>query len=78
MASWHRGGYNPGEATAISNGLIAKTTAIQSQLLTIRAIFLIGVIITAAALVMLVIFAVINKVKAARHSVATSPGMEKR
>lgn len=61
-------GYTPGEATAISNMLIAKTTGIQSQLLTIRAIFLTAAIITATAFATLLIFAVLNKIKTARDA----------
>ncbi|NII29384.1 MFS transporter [Pseudoflavitalea sp. X16] len=67
-------GFTPGEATGISNMLIAKTLGIQSQLLTIRAIFLMGAIITATAFVILIIFAVINKIKAARASSPTLSG----
>lgn len=61
-------GYTPGEAAAISNMLIAKSTGIQSQLLTIRAIFLIAAIMMAAAFFILILFAVINKIKAARNN----------
>lgn len=59
-------GYTTGEATGISNMLIAKSTGIQSQLLTVRAVFLIAAIVTAAAIVMLIVFAVVNKIKTAR------------
>lgn len=69
-------GFTPEGATGISNMLIAKSTGIQSQLLTIRTIFLIGTIITATALAVLLIFAVINKIKAARNTVAVSPGVQ--
>jgi MFS transporter, DHA2 family, multidrug resistance protein len=61
-------GYGAGEATGISNALIAKSTGIQSQLLTIRAIFYIAAIVTAAACTLLIFFAVINKIKAERES----------
>lgn len=67
-------GFTPGEASGISNMLIAKTTGIQSQLLTIRTIFLISAIITAIALAILIIFAVINKIKAVRASSPTLAG----
>ncbi|HEX6428537.1 MAG TPA: MFS transporter [Niastella sp.] len=59
-------GYTPGEATGISNMLIARSSGIQSQLLTIRAIFLIAAIVMAIVLAILLFFAVINKIKAAR------------
>jgi len=59
-------GATPGAAASISNMLIAKSTGIQSQLLTIRAIFLLGAVLMAIAFVVLIVFAVINKVKAAR------------
>jgi DHA2 family multidrug resistance protein len=59
-------GYTPGEAAGISNILIAKSTGIQSQLLTFRAIFLIAAVLMAVIFVILILFAVINKIKAAR------------
>ncbi|WP_052273149.1 MFS transporter [Flavihumibacter solisilvae] len=59
-------GFATGEATAISNQLIAKSSAVQSQLLTIRAIFFIGAVVAAILLVVLLLFAVVNKIKAAR------------
>ncbi len=65
-------GYTAGEATGITNALIAKSTGIQSQLLTIRAIFYIGAIVTAAAFVLLIIFAVVNKIKAGRTRVVAT------
>jgi DHA2 family multidrug resistance protein len=49
--------------------LIAKSTGIQSQLLTIRAIFLIAAILMAVTFIILVLFAVINRIKAARDKV---------
>ncbi|MRG44093.1 hypothetical protein GFS24_03160 [Chitinophaga sp. SYP-B3965] len=61
-------GYTSGEATGISNMLIAKSTGVQSELLTIRAIFLIAAIAMAVAFFILILFAVINKIKAARNS----------
>ncbi len=61
-------GYTTGDATGISNMLIAKSSGIQSQLLTIRAIFLIAAILMAIVFVILIIFAVINKIKAARDN----------
>ncbi|MBO9198672.1 MULTISPECIES: MFS transporter [Niastella] len=59
-------GYTPGEAAGISNMLLAKSLSIQSQLLTLRAIFLIGAIVMALVFAILLTFAVVNKVKAAR------------
>lgn len=59
-------GAAPGAAAGISNMLIAKSTGIQSQLLTIRAIFLLGAVLMAIAFIVLIVFAVINKIKAAR------------
>lgn len=59
-------GSAPGAAAGISNMLIAKSTGIQSQLLTIRAIFLLAAILMAVAFFVLVCFAVINKIKAVR------------
>ena len=64
-------GYNPLDATGISNMLIAKSAGVQSQLLTIRAIFLIGAILMAIVFVILVLFAIINKVKATRDKSIT-------
>ena len=65
-------GYNVQEATGISNMMIAKSSAIQSQLLTLRAIFLIAAIITASIFTILVLFAVINKIKASNQRIANS------
>ena len=56
-------GYTPAEAAGISNMLIAKSSGIQSQLLTIKAIFLVGAILMAVAFFVLILFAVINKIK---------------
>ncbi|KIC94273.1 MFS transporter [Flavihumibacter solisilvae] len=58
------------DAIGISNIVIAKSTGIQSQLLTIRAIFLVAAIMMAVIFVILVLFAVINKIKASRESVS--------
>ena len=69
-------GYTPGEATGISNMLIAKSSGIQSQLLTIRAIFLIAAILMAIVFVILVFFAVINKIKSARDNRITKGGSD--
>lgn len=68
-------GYTTGEATGISNMLIAKSTVVQGQLLTIRAIFLIAAILMILALCVLVIFAVINKIKAARSAATVRPAV---
>jgi DHA2 family multidrug resistance protein len=59
-------GYTSGQAAGISNMLIAKSSGIQSQLLTIRAIFLVAALLMAIAFVFLLIFVVINKIKANR------------
>lgn len=59
-------GYSSGEATGITNMLIAKAMGIQSQLLTIRAVFFIVMVLVMVALIILLIFAVINKVKEGR------------
>lgn len=59
-------GTAPGAAAGISNMLIAKSTGIQSQLLTIRAIFLLAAVLMAVAFLVLVSFAIINKIKEAR------------
>lgn len=59
-------GSAPGAAVGISNMLIAKSTGIQSQLLTIRAIFLLAAVLMAIAFLVLLLFAVVNKIKAAR------------
>lgn len=59
-------GTAPGAAAGISNMLIAKSTGIQSQLLTMRAIFMLGAVLMAIAFVILLLFAVINKIKAAK------------
>jgi DHA2 family multidrug resistance protein len=61
-------GYTPGDAANISNVMIAKSTAIQSQLLTMKAIFLIATILTAIIVFMLVVFAVVNRIKSSRVS----------
>ena len=64
-------GYAAGEVTRISNMLIAKSSAIQSQLLTIRAIFLIAAILMAIVFLILLFFAVVNKIKASSGSSMT-------
>jgi DHA2 family multidrug resistance protein len=61
-------GYTPGEAAGISNVLIAKSSGIQSQLLTIKAIFLVAAELMAIAFFILLLFAVMNKIKAAKNS----------
>jgi DHA2 family multidrug resistance protein len=61
-------GFAPGEAAGISNMLLAKASGIQSQLLTIRAVFFIAMIIVVVVVVVLLVFAVINKIKAIRTS----------
>jgi DHA2 family multidrug resistance protein len=58
-------GYAANEATRISTTLVAKSSAIQSQLLTTRAVFFVATILMAIAFIILVFFAVINKIKAA-------------
>ena len=65
-------GYAADEVTRISNMLIAKSSAIQSQLLTIRAIFLIAAILVAIVFLILLFFAVVNKIKASSGSSTTS------
>jgi DHA2 family multidrug resistance protein len=65
-------GYTPGDATGISNILIAKSSGIQSQLLTIRAIFLVAAILMAIVFVTLIFFAVITKIKAASDNSITN------
>lgn len=65
-------GYAPGEAAGISNMLLAKALGMQSQLLTLRAIFLIGTVLMAVVFIILVLFAVINKIKAARVPAMTN------
>jgi len=64
-------GYTPGEAAGITNMLIAKTVGIQSQLLTIRAIFFIAMIIVAIVIGFLLCFAVIGRIKEARARTTT-------
>lgn len=59
-------GLGTAEATGISNMLIAKSSAIQSQLLSIRAIFFIGIALTAVIVALLLLFSVVNKVKNAQ------------
>lgn len=59
-------GFTTGEAAGISNMLIAKSSAIQSQLLTIRAVFFIAALLMVAVIVVLLVFAVVNNVRAAR------------
>ncbi|OQP47487.1 hypothetical protein A4H97_08330 [Niastella yeongjuensis] len=65
-------GYTTGEAMGISNMLLAKSLGIQSQLLTLRVIFLIGTVLMAIVFVILLGFAVINKIKAARLNSVTN------
>lgn len=60
-------GYGHGEAVGISNMLIAKSSGIQSQLLTMRSIFMIAAIISGIILVILCCFAIIIKVKTAKE-----------
>jgi MFS transporter, DHA2 family, multidrug resistance protein len=57
-------GYTPGEATGITNMLIAKASGMQSQLLTMRAVFYIIMILVLIVIVVLLLFAIINKIKA--------------
>lgn len=59
-------GYTPAEAAGISNMLLAKSTGIQSQLLTFRAIFLIAAVMMAVVFAVLILFAIINKIKTAK------------
>jgi DHA2 family multidrug resistance protein len=59
-------GFTTGEAAGISNMLIAKSSAIQSQLLTIRAIFFIAALLMVVVIVVLLVFAIVNNVRAAR------------
>jgi MFS transporter, DHA2 family, multidrug resistance protein len=61
-------GYTAGEANGITNMLLAKAMGVQSQLLTMRAIFFIVMIIVGVVIVVLLLFAVINKIKAVRTS----------
>ncbi|MDF2187902.1 MFS transporter [Paraflavitalea sp. CAU 1676] len=68
-------GFTLSEATGIGTALIAKASGIQSQLLTIRAIFLIGAWLSVAAFASLVVFGVINKVKTGRRSAPTIVGV---
>ena len=56
--------------------LIAKSSGIQSQLLTIRAIFLVAAILMAIIFIILVFFAVINKIKSARDNRITKGGSD--
>lgn len=56
-------GYAAGEASQISTMLIAKTSAVQGQLLTLRAIFLLAAVFTTAAFVVLLTFAVVTKMR---------------
>ncbi len=65
-------GYSANEAASISNMLIAKSSAIQAQLLTTRVIFLIGAIITTGVLIVLILFAVMNKIKQSNHDEQTA------
>ena len=66
-------GYTTAEAAGISNMLIAKSSGVQSQLLTIRAIFLIAAIMMAVACCVPIIFAVVNKIKeSSKKAVADS------
>ena len=65
-------GFTAGEAAGISNMLIAKSTGIQGQLLTVRAVFLVAGLVTAVGLVMLVVFAVVSKVKEKRETMKIS------
>ncbi|MCD8556030.1 MAG: MFS transporter [Bacteroides graminisolvens] len=61
-------GYGRGEAIGISNMLVAKSSGIQSQLLTMRSIFMIGAIITGVVLIILCCFAIIMKIKTAKEA----------
>ncbi|WP_207515674.1 MFS transporter [Longitalea luteola] len=58
-------GYTADAATGISNMLIARSSGIQSQLLTFRAIFLLAALLMAIIVIVLLIFAIINLFKAA-------------
>jgi DHA2 family multidrug resistance protein len=61
-------GYTAGEANGITNMLLAKAMGVQSQLLTMRAIFFILMVIVGVVIVVLLLFTVINKIKAVRTS----------
>lgn len=61
-------GYTPGEAAGITNMLLAKASGIQSQLLTMRAVFFIMMIVVVVVIIVLLLFAIINKIKAVRIS----------
>ncbi|MCD8496111.1 MAG: hypothetical protein LRY45_06125, partial [Bacteroides graminisolvens] len=61
-------GYGRGEAIGISNMLVAKSSGIQSQLLTMRSIFMIGAIVTGVVLIILCCFAIIMKIKTAKEA----------
>ncbi|VTR41134.1 MFS transporter [Sphingobacterium thalpophilum] len=61
-------GYGQNEATGISNMLIAKSSGVQGQLLTMRSIFMIAAIAAGVVLIVLCCFAIIMKIKTAKET----------
>lgn len=60
-------GYNAEQANALSTAMINKAAVIQGQLLTNRAIFMIGTLLMCLAIVVLLAFIIGNKIVAARN-----------
>ncbi len=56
-------GYGPGEAMAVAQGMVGRSIGLNSLLLTYRAIFMLSVYLILATLAVLVLFAVVNKIK---------------
>lgn len=61
-------GYGLNETIGISNMLISKSSGIQSQLLTIRSIFMMGAIVSGIVVAILCFFAIIMKAKAIKEA----------
>jgi DHA2 family multidrug resistance protein len=59
-------GYTGEQAYTVSNGLISKAAALQSQLLTNRTLFLFGALLMGAAIAIMAVFMVTSKIKASR------------
>ncbi len=59
-------GFGVQETSAITNMMVAKSTGVQSQLLTMRAMFMIAAIIAGAMVIILLSFAIMTKLKSSK------------
>src|SRR5690606_22044917 len=59
-------GFGVQETSAITNMMVAKSTGVQSQLLTMRAMFMIAAIIAGAMVIILLSFAIMTKLRSSK------------